>query len=212
MDHLVAVVLGHDKGDRQLLLGGGGELGRCHQEGAVAEEGDDARVRLRSGQAHADGGRDLVAHAGEAELEVAVPAICGVPDLQQVTGRAARGGDDRVAGPGVLLQQTDQLALGEHGVGVGDDVGGLRSQRVRVGGTVGIERRRTYRLPGVLRPLDLFPPGPHAGHVALGQLVGEGLEGQFRVAEDRRGAEPVGVARVEVDAGETHVRRGEERV
>ena len=141
-----------------------------------------------------------------------MPAIGGVPHLQQVTGRAAGGGDDRVAGPGVLLQQTDQLALGENGVRVGDDVGGLRPQRVQVGGTVGIERGRAHQLPFVLRPLDLIPPGRHHGHVAPGQLVGEGLQGQPRVAEDRRGAEPVGVARVEVDAGETHFRRGEQRV
>ena len=39
----------------------------------------------------------LVAHAREAELEVAVAAAGRVPQLEQVAGRAAGGGDDRVA-------------------------------------------------------------------------------------------------------------------
>ena len=92
-----------------------------------------------SGCGHPDPhrGRDLVAHAGEAELQVAGPAAGGVPHLLQVTGRAAGGGDDDVAGPGVLLQDADDLALGEHRVGGGDDVGigwhrGLVEQLVRV--------------------------------------------------------------------------------
>ena len=63
------------------------------------------------GQPDADHGRDLVAHAGEAELQVAVAAAGRIPHLEQVAGRASGGGDHHVAGPRVLLEDPDELAL-----------------------------------------------------------------------------------------------------
>ena len=112
VNDLIAAVVRDDEGDGQALLGGGDQLGRRQQERPVAEEGDDPRARLGVGQPHADRGRDLVPHAGEAELQVAAAAAGGVPYLEQVAGRAAGRGDHHVAGPRVLLQDPDELALG----------------------------------------------------------------------------------------------------
>ena len=44
-----------------------------------------------------DAGGNLVAHAGEAELEVAATVIGGVPYLEQVTRGSTGGGDECVA-------------------------------------------------------------------------------------------------------------------
>jgi len=123
VDDLVATVLRDHDGDRQALLGGGDQLGRGHQEGAVAQERDDPLGGVGLGQAYPDRGRQLIAHAGEPELQVGEAALGGVPDLLEVAGRAAGGGDDDVAGPGVLLEQPDDLALGEHRPGAGHDGG-----------------------------------------------------------------------------------------
>ena len=173
------------------------------------------RARGRAGEPDADRRGDLVAHAGEAELEVAVPAVGGVPHLQQVAGRAAGGGDDRVAGPGVLLEQPDQLGLGEHGVGVGDDVVGLRSQRVEVDGRVGVERRRTHRRPGALppRPRPARPapvtspagarrrPGPAGRSLASPTTGGAPSRSASRASTLMLANRTSGVGKSECDAG-----------
>src|SRR5262249_14328812 len=108
-DALVAVVLGEHNGDLEPFLHGGHQLGRVHQVGPVADEDKDLALGL--GQPDTQAGRDLVAHARIAELEVAGAAAGGIPQLEQVSGRAARGGDDRVARPGLLVERPDQLAL-----------------------------------------------------------------------------------------------------
>ena len=91
------------------LLHGGHQLGRVHQVGAVADQDEDLALGL--GQADAQPGRDLVAHARVAEFEMTALAAGGIPELEQVSGRAARGGDDRVSLLGFAIEQADQLAL-----------------------------------------------------------------------------------------------------
>jgi hypothetical protein len=80
LNRLVAVVLRDDDGDLQPLLQRIDDLAGIEQERAVP----DVDVHLAVGLRHpdADSRRQLVAHAGEAELEVAVLAAGRVPDLQ----------------------------------------------------------------------------------------------------------------------------------
>src|SRR3954451_5448623 len=113
VDHLIAVVLRDHHRDGDALLHGGDQLGRRHQERAVTDEHHYPRVRVRVGEPDAHTGRDLITHTGEPELQVAEPALRRVPHLLQVTGRPTGRGHDGVAGTRVLLQQPDDLALGE---------------------------------------------------------------------------------------------------
>ena len=213
MDHLVAVVLRDDQGDRQAFLRGGDQLGRCHQEGAVTEERGDPGVRVGVRQPHADRGRDLVAHAGEAELEVAGAAAGGVPHLLQVAGRAAGGGDDHVAGLGVLLQHPDDLPLGEHRVGVGHDVGVGRHRRL-VEQLVRVERVGPLDAP---RRGELLGPGPPRGRTVRTSALASASAARARFASPTMPTAPSrsaswtltlmlakrtsGLAKIEWDAG-----------
>ena len=89
------MILGKDDGYFQPLLQSGDEFRWVHQVGAVTDQDIDFALRLR--HADADAGGHLVAHAGEAELKVAVAPAAGVPELEQVAGRATGGGDHGVA-------------------------------------------------------------------------------------------------------------------
>ena len=154
MDHLVAVVLGDDDGDRRPFLRGGDQLGGRHQERAVPDKRHHALGSVRERQSAAQSGWNLVAHAGEAELQVAVAAVGGVPDLLQVSGWPTGGGDDRVTVPG-LLQQTDDLALGQHRVCAGHHVG------------VGGDRRLVERLIRVQRGFAVPPAIDRCAHAPV---------------------------------------------
>ncbi len=68
LDALVAVVVEDDDRDPDALGDRGHDLRVEHQVGAVAD--GDHHLALRLGELHADAGRDLVAHAGVAVLEV----------------------------------------------------------------------------------------------------------------------------------------------
>ena len=85
------------------------QLGRVHQVSAVADQHEDFALSLS--HSNADAGGYLVAHAGITEFEMTGPAAGCVPQLQEIAGRAAGGGDDRVAGSGFAIEQADQLAL-----------------------------------------------------------------------------------------------------
>jgi hypothetical protein len=129
-----------------------------HEEGAVADEHHDPRVGVRVGEPDAHPGRDLVAHAGEPELQVGVPALGRVPHLLHVPGRAAGSGDDRVARPGVLLHEADDLALGEQRAGVRDDVAEVGGDRRAVERGVRVEGGGPHRLPALHGRADLVLP------------------------------------------------------
>ena len=211
VDDLVPVILRNDQGDRDAFLRGRDQLGRGHQEGPVTEKGGDPGVRIRMGQPHTHRGRDLVTHAGEPELEVAGAAVGGVPHLLQVSGRPAGGRDHDVAGTGMLLHDPDDLTLGQDRVGGGDDVRSRVDRRL-VEQLVGVQRVGALDLP---RGGELLRPGLPAGTgcqtVRLEQ-VGECGQRPLGVADDAGGPEPVGVAHVDVDAGELHLGVGEDGV
>ena len=212
VDHLVAVVLRDHHGDGDALLRRGDQLGGREQERAVADEHHDPGVGVRVGEPDAHAGRDLVAHAGEPELQVGVPTLGRVPHLLHVPGRTAGGGDDRVARAGVLLHQADDLALGEQRTGVRDDVAEVGGDRRAVERGVRVQRGGPHRLPALHRRADLVLPLLRGGEPGGRDLVGERGEGALGVADDAGGAEALGVVAVDVDRRELHVGVLEQRL
>src|SRR5204862_2364243 len=113
-DALVAVVLRDHDRDLQPVLERGHELAGIEDVRAVADVRVDLAPVLRD--PNADRARHLVATARVTELEVATASAGGVPELEQVSGRRARGGDDGVARLHGLVQGEDQLGLRHRGV------------------------------------------------------------------------------------------------
>ena len=183
------------------------------QEGAVADEHHHPRVGVRVGEPDAHPGRDLVAHAGEPELQVAEPALGRVPHLLQVPGRPAGGGDDRVAGPGVLLHQADDLALGEQRAGVRDDVREVGGDRGAVERGVRVQRGGPHRLPALHRRRGPGPATP-AGLVYPAAATASASAARARLASPTMPVAPrrCGVVAVDVDRRELHVRVLEQRL
>src|SRR5262249_8182983 len=87
-----------DEHDHELhvLLEGGDDLLRHHEPRAVAYHREDLAVWR--GHLHAEGPRDLVAHAGVAVLEVVAPGVPRGPELVDAAGQAVRRAYDPVPG------------------------------------------------------------------------------------------------------------------
>src|SRR5262249_38715205 len=134
-------------------------------------------------------GRDFVAHAGVAKLQMASAAAGGVPELEQVPGRAAGSGDDRVAGFGLLIEGLDQLGLAHRlALMMSEDLAlELLSPRFAGGDDL--------LQVGWLGP-DIRP---------LGRLVQSG-ERLTSVGNDRHGALLVGIVATDVDTDKAHLR------
>ena len=100
-DRRVATVV--DQHDDQLhaLRDRGDDLRRHHQERAVADHDVDVAVLAgRIGrELHAETAGDLVAHAGEAVLDVVALGVAGPPELVQVSRHGAGGADHDVLRP-----------------------------------------------------------------------------------------------------------------
>ena len=204
------MVLGDHDRHRQPLLGGRDQLGRGHQEGAVAEEGEHPAGRVGLGQADLDGRRQLVAHAGEAELQVAAAAAGGVPDFLEVAGGPPAAAMMVSPGWACSWSSPDDLPLGQLGVGVGDHVAldGGASNGVSGSSAPPGPAPRPRSGPGPSRP----PPGLGAGDAVLESGLGEGGQGEAGVPDDRGGAEAGRVVAVHVDRGEPHLRVLEQRL
>src|SRR5205807_69405 len=80
-----AMVFGDDDRDLEILLQRGHQLGRVHEVSAVADE--DVDLALGLCQADAEAGRDLIAHAGVAKLQMASAAGRCIPQLEQIARR-----------------------------------------------------------------------------------------------------------------------------
>ena len=141
----------------RLSRNSGHQLSRGHQKRAVSEKRHDAFASVWNRQPYAQSGRNLITHAGKAKLQMAVAAVGGVPNLLQVARRTAAAGNYRVSGLRLLLQQADDLALGEDRGRVGDDVG-VGGDRRLVEGRVRIQSGRTFRLPLVIATLHRTLP------------------------------------------------------
>ena len=96
---------------------------------------------------------DLVAHARVAVLEVVGLGVLGAPQLQQVAGQAARGADHRGVAADRLVDDADDLGLGEDPVRVAR-AAGARAVAVDDGVPFGLlggdplaVRRRTCPVP-----------------------------------------------------------------
>ena len=109
----------------------------------------------------------------------------------------------------MLLQDPDDLALGEDRVGAGVHV---RACPRRVEGPVRVERGGAGRGPFGGHLLGAGPPGRGRAEVRAVRAVGQRGQRQPGVGDDGGGAEPVGVARGDVDAREPHRGVGEQRV
>ena len=111
MNRLVAVVLKDDHRDLQPLLNRGDQFRGAHQVGPVADDGVDLPV----GTAHpkAKSGRNLVAHAGEADLHERRRSRRAVPQLVDVYVRRSGSHDQRVLDGGGLIEHLQRLGLAE---------------------------------------------------------------------------------------------------
>lgn len=180
-DRGVAVVLEDDQLDRQVLLDCGDDLGGVHEVGAVADERPDRAVRGR--HAHADRGRDLVAHAGVAVLHVVLARGAGAPELVQVAGERTGRVDEDVRVGDQLVQEAEDLGLGGAGPRVGR---GVRGVDAALPAGLGL---------GVLRLV-------RGVRAVSGQGLGEGVEGGAGVGDERERGELVGVEAGHVDVEE----------
>ena len=178
-DGVEPVVLHEDDDHLDPLLHGGDELGRHHQVAAVADHGEDVPALV--GEADADRGGDLVAHAGVPVLDVVGLAVAHPPQLVQVARHGAGGAEHDVARVGELVDRSQHLALRQQALGQG--VGHL-GRRV-----VG---RLDLGVPlGPQRGLPLAVSGCHGIPLQCRGERGEGLAG---VGHDR---EPGVLARIE---------------
>jgi len=177
----------HD--DLLALLDGGEELRVEHGVGAVPHEGHDGPLGL--GEPRAEGRGYLVAHAGEAVLDmVGVPGL-GPPDPLHVARDGARGRDhDRVLGEEALVELHEAGRLGEGRVGRG------------------VAHRGQLGVPGLLLPLELRAPG--RGIAPGREEPPEGGKRELRVGEEGGGVELQGVKAAHVYADELAVRVLEE--
>src|SRR5207249_2203039 len=87
----------------------GGDLAVEHEIGPVTDHHDDFALRL--GEFHAQPSGDLVAHAGEAVLQVIARGLLGLPVLVQLPGQAPRGADQDVGRLRSSLHRTDDLGV-----------------------------------------------------------------------------------------------------
>src|SRR5204862_3821006 len=124
--------------------------------------------RAGRGVLDADAGRDLVAHAGVAVLQVVLARRAGPPQLVQVAGERAGRVDHHVVVTYDRVQGPEDLGLGRYGVLV-----------------VGAVGRFHDLLPAFLaRPvLGLVP----LAHPVAGQPLGERLQARPRVGDQGAG-------------------------
>ena len=110
-DAAEAVVVEEHDGQRDAFLVGRQDLVGEHEVGAVADHHVDPSLGFRHGHAEATG--DLVAHGGVAVLHVVRVRAAGAPDLVQVAGQAAGRADDHAVLAGSLVDEADDLGLGD---------------------------------------------------------------------------------------------------
>ncbi len=110
-DALEAVVVEDHDRQLQALGHGGHDLGVQHQVRTVADHDHD--LALGVGQADAQPGRDLVAHAGEAVLDVIGLRVVDSPQPEEVAGQAAGGADHGGLAPDRVVDDPDHLGLAE---------------------------------------------------------------------------------------------------
>ncbi len=106
------MVLHQDQLHRQVLLDGRDDLRRVHQVRAVADQGPHGRAGR--GLLDAERGRDLVAHAGVAVLQVVLARGAGPPQLVQVAGERAGRVDHDVLVADDRVQRAQHLRLRRH--------------------------------------------------------------------------------------------------
>ena len=179
------MIVEHQDVDLQPLHDAGDDLRVEHHVAAVAHQGKHLAVRGR--HLGAEGGGDLVPHAGKAVFHVVRVRRPGPPDPLEIAGQAARSpDDDRVLGEECFVQLSEAPRLGQ--------------PRGIVRGVEPIHLRRPP-LPGVP---DLPGVGGAIGH--LRQHPGQGREGRFRIGDHGKGAHLMGVEAVDVDRQELHLR------
>ena len=112
VDHGIAAIVADDHD--HLVAGENGRIDiRIHHHvGAVADH-DDRRAG-RVGHGRAPSGRDLIAHAGEAELAVERIGLFDAPVLHHFAGQPAGGGDEIVALASLRTDDTDHLRIGRN--------------------------------------------------------------------------------------------------
>ncbi len=213
------MVLDQDDVDRQPLLDRGDDLRRHHQVGAVPDQRPHGRVR--GGLLDADPGRDLVAHAGVAVLQVVLARRAGPPQLVQVARERTGRVDHHVVVADDRVQRAQHLGLRRYGARVVGTVGGLddRVPALLAGAVLGLVRRVHPVVRKRLRKGREPCPGV-ADQGARGQLVRveagdvEVQEAYVGVLEERAGGGgEVGVPRAHADhqvgrAGEVVADRG----
>ena len=180
VDHREAGVVAEHRDVRHPCEGRGVELGVEHQVGAVAEDRRHHAVRVgaRPGHRRAPRRDDLVAHAGEAVLEVHRRArgrargdLAGAPAAVQLAGHAARRGQHVVVRSGRVVDDAGHLGVGERPVDHAGpqpvDLGVPRG--LLLGSAAGPARRRD---PGAERGREL---DQHLARVA-DDLLGAALD------------------------------------
>ena len=180
-----------DPGERR-----GVELGVQHQVGAVAEDRGDQAVRVGQGASERGAPRrgDLVAHAGEAVLEVHGGARggarsygAGAPAAVQLAGHPPGGGEHVVVGTRGVVDDPGDLGVGERPVGAD----AARAQPV------------DGRVPG--GPPARRAGGPRVGGRPAGQSLAELQQRLARVAHHGQGAVLDRVEAGGVDGHDPHV-------
>ena len=116
-DALEPMIFGNDHRDLQSFLAGGDQLGGIHQIGSVSDENENLPLRL--GHPDAQAGGNFIAHAGVAKLKMAPRSLADIPQLVQVTRRAARGGNNGIACLRLIVENADKLALAHRFAGRG---------------------------------------------------------------------------------------------
>ncbi len=179
------MVVEHQDVDLQPLHDAGDDLRMEHHVAAVPHQGKHLAVRVR--HLGAQGGGDLVPHAGKPVLHVVRVRRPGPPDSLEIAGQAARSpDDDGVLGEECFVQRSEAPRLRQpHGI---------------VRGVEPIHLRRPP-FPGVP---DLPGVGGAIGH--LRQRPGQGREGHLRIGDHGQGTHLMGVEAVDVDRQELHLR------